>query len=169
MKYDIPLEYFEQRLLYNRHDGTLIWRDGQCKGEPVGCVVENKAGNQYRFMSIGYRGDSCNFMVHQVIWFMCVEHWADEIDHIDGDGLNNQLLNLRPVTRTINNMNHRKQKNNSSGLAGVSFLTVRGKWRAYGTEHGRQIQLAYTDNLFDAICSRKSWEHKNEFTERHGK
>ena len=169
MKYAIPLEYFQSRLLYGRHSGDLIWRDGQCKGGQVGCIVENKAGNQYRFMSIGYEGKTYNFMVHQVIWFMCVEQWTDELDHIDGDGLNNRLVNLRPVTRAVNNMNHRKQRNNSSGLSGLSFLTSRGKWRAYGTKDGKQVQLAYTGDFFEAICARKSWESENEFTERHGK
>lgn len=170
MKYEIPLEYFQSRLLYGRHSGDLIWRDGQRKGKQVGCVVENKAGNQYRFMSIGYKGKSYNFMVHQVIWFLCVEQWVDELDHIDGNGLNNKLLNLRPVTRSVNNMNHRKQKNNTSGLSGVSWTARLDKFRAYGMNgNKKQICLGCYSSLFDAACARKSWELGLGFTGRHGK
>ncbi len=43
-----------------------------------------------------------------------------EIDHIDGNGLNNQRANLRICTSSQNHMNKGKQKNNTSGFKGVS-------------------------------------------------
>jgi hypothetical protein len=44
-----------------------------------------------------------------------------QIDHIDGDGLNNQKSNLRIGTHQQNIMNRTKQRNNTSGYKGVSF------------------------------------------------
>ena len=42
-----------------------------------------------------------------------------QIDHIDGDTLNNDPSNLRSVTHALNCGNHKKYKNNTSGLRGV--------------------------------------------------
>lgn len=168
-KYDIPLEYFQSRLVYDGNTGRLMWKDGQRGGYDVGCVTRNAAGNEYRYMSIGYKGKCYNFMVHQVIWFMCEGVWAKEIDHENGNGLDNRKQNLRSVCRPINSMNHKRQRNNSSGLPGVSFVATKCQWRAYGTENNVQVHLAYTPDFFEAICARKSWENLKPFTERHGK
>ena len=43
----------------------------------------------------------------------------DDVDHKDGDGLNNQRRNLRPCTNTQNRRNHKLYKNNSTGFIGV--------------------------------------------------
>lgn len=42
------------------------------------------------------------------------------VDHKNGDGLNNQRFNLRPSTTSQNGMNRGKQRNNTSGFKGVT-------------------------------------------------
>lgn len=42
-----------------------------------------------------------------------------QVDHIDGDGLNNRRANLRFATNTENQRNQRTPRNNSSGFKGV--------------------------------------------------
>ena len=45
------------------------------------------------------------------------------IDHIDGDKMNNDVFNLRWATRFENGQNRKLNKNNTTGVKGVSFDT----------------------------------------------
>lgn len=51
-------------------------------------------------------------------------------DHIDGNGLNNRRLNLRPATVVQNGYNCARYANNTSGAKGVSFHKQSRKWAA---------------------------------------
>lgn len=53
-----------------------------------------------------------------------------EIDHIDGNGLNNQKSNLRVCTRLENIHNIGKNRKNTSGYKGVYLDNKRQKWFA---------------------------------------
>jgi hypothetical protein len=46
---------------------------------------------------------------------------TEEVDHIDHDGLNNQLSNLRLVTRSQNQSNQRRHKDSKSDFVGVHY------------------------------------------------
>jgi len=63
-----------------------------------------------------------------------------EVDHIDGNKLNNQRANLRICDRTGNNRNVRKRSDNTSGFKGVS-RTASNRWRATITIAGKNISL----------------------------
>lgn len=167
-KQDIPHCEIVRRFNYEPQTGSFTWRTGQRSGHEVGCVVTNKAGNSYRMCSIGYKGKTYNFMTHVLILFHQKGEWPVEVDHEDGNGLNNSWKNLRSVTRSVNNMNHRKQRNNSSGIAGVSYILNKRKWRAFGSSGGKQKHLLLSPDFFEVVCARKRWELTRAFTERHG-
>lgn len=170
-KYEIPIEYLRSRLIYHPEQGRLVWLTGQDKGKFVGCEVTNKAGNTYRYFSIGYSGKLYNFLEHPIIWAIYSGAWPTEIDHSDGDGLNNKIENLKEVSRTENNKNHKLQRNNKvTGITGVRFYGENKMlWQAYSYRDRKQIQLGNYNNFFDACCARKSFEWKNNFSLRHGK
>lgn len=46
------------------------------------------------------------YYAHRIIWTMFTEDWPEnEIDHIDRNGFNNRISNLRDVTHQVNMMN----------------------------------------------------------------
>ena len=65
-----------------------------------------------------------------------------EVDHIDGDGLNNTKANLRFASRIENCRNlPRARLNNRSGFRGVSWHKKAGKWMTYGKYDGKGVYL----------------------------
>ena len=53
-----------------------------------------------------------------------------QIDHADGDPLNNRRNNLRICTQTQNNGNSKTRRDNTSGLKGVYWHKTGKKWGA---------------------------------------
>ena len=68
-----------------------------------------------------------------------------EVDHIDGDGLNNRKSNLRIATRVENRQNSRRQNNNTSGYKGVCWHKGHSKWRAQIRLNNKRTHLGYFD------------------------
>ena len=69
-------------------------------------------------------GEGPRFLMHRII--MGVDDPTVFVDHIDGDGLNNQRSNLRLASRAENKRNGRDYRNNTSGVKGVWFQD--GRW-----------------------------------------
>lgn len=92
-------------------------------------VIKRKTVNT--FYAIRTIKGVAHFRMHRVI--MGATNPSIQIDHIDGDGLNNQRSNLRFATQLQNNMNRRKQaKKSHSKYKGVVFRDMNKykKWCA---------------------------------------
>lgn len=64
-----------------------------------------------------------------------------QVDHRDGNGLNNTSYNLRLATHQQNQRNKRLQRNNTSGFKGVSWYKKESLWVANISVNGRTITL----------------------------
>jgi hypothetical protein len=73
-----------------------------------------------------------------------------ECDHINHNKADNRQRNLRPAKRHQNGCNRGKQRNNTSGYIGVSWLKKQKKWRAYIKLRGRQIYLGLFEDKKEA-------------------
>jgi hypothetical protein len=71
-----------------------------------------------------------------------------EVDHINGDGLDNRRCNLRLCTRTENARNLRKSKANTSGYKGVSKYF--NKWQARLETNGKQVFVGLFPTIEEA-------------------
>lgn len=105
---------------------------------------------------------------HRIVWAVYYGKWPEnQIDHINGDKQDNRISNLRDVSHAENGKNRRVNKNNTSGVTGVSFVVSKGRWVASIRPDGEHIYLgAYIDKK-DAVRARKCAERKYGFHENH--
>lgn len=74
-----------------------------------------------------------------------------DVDHINGDGLDNRAENLRECTHSQNIQNSKLRSDNESGYKGVHWDNVKRKWRAGIREkNGKYIHLGYHDDPCEA-------------------
>ncbi len=90
---------------------------------------------------------------------------AKVIDHIDGNGLNNQKCNLRICTIQQNCQNRKSQKNNTSGYKGVSFDKQYLKWKARICAKDKRTVIGYYVNKEQAALAynEAAKKHYGEF------
>lgn len=127
----------------------------------------------YRYGSIASNGKNKRLLYHVAKWVLIYGCYPDGIiDHIDGDGLNNEIENLRDVTGTVNARNAKMRSDNSSGVNGVHLRTKSGKWyvQGYETVDGVLINhyLGEYVCIQEAKLVRKQWEKSINCSERHG-
>lgn len=147
--------------------GKNVYRD--CDD---GCSVAVTTPNGYVF----YIDKADEELVKKHKWYVCVDkrgytnictarnislyHYllnfpkGVEIDHIDFDRLNNRRANLRICTHQQNQMNQPLQKNNTSGVSGVSFYRARNKYRARIKISQLDIHLGYYETFQEAVQAR---------------
>lgn len=107
---------------------------------------------------------------HRVIWILVYGAIDDSlvIDHVNGNGLDNRLVNIRLVSRAANSRNVAVGKRNTSGVVGVYWNAQKRKWRAQICLDGVQTFIGYYDEFSDAVEARKAREHQHDYHQLHG-
>lgn len=133
-------------------------------GDIVGCKRRRRDGKTYLCVRIKYVA----YLLHRIIWLYCNGEFPNEIDHINGDGTDNRLINLRNVFMAENMKNRRLPSNSSSRYIGVSFDKRRHKWYSKITVDGKIIYLGSYINRSDAVKARDDASIKYGFHKNHG-
>ena len=87
--------------------------------------------------------------MHRLVWQLAGRILPKQLDHINGNKLDNRLENLRPATNSQNNAHRGKQSNNTSGYRGVSQMirATQPKWKAEICINGKRYHLGSFDSL----------------------
>lgn len=160
-------------IIYNPESGDFIWKEmvgkqfksfnSTFKGKEAGCIFKNGKGKKYLTIRI----NKVLYLAHRLAFLYMNGEMPIEVDHEDGNGLNNAWLNLRDVDRIENSRNHKRRSTNKTGVTGVSLRSDTGKYTSRITIKGKDVRLGCYSDFFEACCARKSAESKYGFHKNH--
>jgi hypothetical protein len=150
----ISIETLREKYSYNPETGEI-------RNRKLGFAIRNRRKNCNTFYQYLEIGDS-RVYAHRAVWAMHYGEWPKgQIDHRDGDGMNNRIDNLRDATHAQNQRNQRLHVKNKTGVRGVSFHTPTKKWQASIWDgNGKRVFIGRFETIEAAAAARKEAELK---------
>lgn len=146
---------------YNHVSGKFIYIAHSTQQNLIGTVAGH-INNGYVEIKINNK----RYLAHRLAWlFMIGEFPVLDIDHTDGNRLNNVFSNLRLASKSENRMNCGVCKNNTSGFKGVSLHKKSGKWQVFCKANGKNhyLGLHLTPELASQAYEKFAKEHHKDF------
>lgn len=155
--------------MYDPDTGKVYWKvdagNNIKAGNEAGSLMPH-GRNLYRQISI----DGRKYLAHRVAWLLRYGDFpVGPVDHIDGNGLNNRPENMKDATNQENRKNQRMYRNNTSGVTGVTWDKLSGKWKAQISVSGKRKHLGYFISVEIAATAYRKAADEFGFTDRHGK
>ncbi|EPA6882664.1 HNH endonuclease signature motif containing protein [Pseudomonas aeruginosa] len=161
-------EYLKKKFMhecFDYQDGKLIWKE-----RPTHHFIDEwrqkifnsrQAGCEAGTVVSGYRMVKFSWGKvgsHRIAFLMHHGFLPAEVDHINGDPLDNRIENLRAATHAENLRNIKTSTRNTSGQKGVSWHKKSGKWSVGIRLNGRWAHLGLFASYEDAVSCRKTAE-----------
>jgi hypothetical protein len=117
------------------------YREGELyrKVRTANCVqIGDKAGSLNGTGYLRTRINNKHYQNHRIIFLYHHGYLPQFVDHADNNPLNNKIENLREATAAQNQHNKLIQKNNTSGVKGVSWHKPSNKWLVHLRVNGKK-------------------------------
>jgi hypothetical protein len=144
MALELTVQRVRELINYDPLTGVFKW--GQRAGHHAGnrCKPSHLVGHvnkQTGYLTI--RADKKLYQAHRLAWLHVYGTWpANDIDHINGNRLDNRIDNLRDVQNNVNRENVNKARSDSStGIQGVSPYKQNGRFQAQIRANGKMYSL----------------------------
>lgn len=139
------LQYISDSLSYDHTSGTVRWKiDIPHLGITPGRVAGHRDTRYWRIKVKGKK-----YPLHVVAWYLHTGNWCmGRLDHIDRDGFNNKIDNLRLVTASQNQYNRTQPMTTSAPVAGIRY-----KYYKWEVQVGK-LYVGRADTLLDAVAMR---------------
>ena len=123
----LTTERLKQLLNYDSRSGLFTWEiKASSRAMPGG-----RAGTVRTDGYLEIQIDGTRFMAHRLAWFYMNGTWPREfLDHINRNRSDNTYANLRECSASQNQYNRPTNRNNSTGLKGVTFKKKENVWVA---------------------------------------
>jgi thymidine kinase len=135
------------KIVTQKH-GEKIFTVNQCDFDIVNGIYGTwgyHSTNGYAKYSTTENGKRKDIFLHRLI--MGVNDSSQQVDHINGDRLNNQRNNLRVTDVGGNSQNISVKSNSTTGIRGVSFREDRGYYVSQITTYGKTHRLGSFKNV----------------------
>ena len=135
----------EAHELWRYDQGKLYWRATNRRAKinaEAGCVH----GNGYREIGVQKKV----YGTHRIVFLMFYGYIPEQVDHIDGNPLNNRIENLRAANPRTNGRNRKLNANSASGAKNVSLCKAIGKWKVSLLRDGVSHYYGAFTSLADA-------------------
>lgn len=170
----LPSSLAAEAFDYDPETGLLTWRARPGEASFNARFAARVAGHRHvctvgkTYIQVRFKGEL--HYAHRIAWVIAVGSIPDgmQIDHINGDGADNRLENLRLVTPSGQKRNLRKMKTNTSGFNGVYFDPRRGTYTARVWANGVFRSLGSAKTACEAYEIRLAYNRTNGFHENHG-
>lgn len=159
----IPLDYIQSILKIDESSPSGLtwlrrenieekWNDRYANNS-AGWKATNASGYQRWNVQVTYNDKKNTLLCSRIIFLLHNGYLTEgkEIDHADGNSLNNKINNLRELTRYQNQHNAKLQKKNKSGFKGVSWDAKSKKWRVIITANKKRYNFGVYEKLEEAI------------------
>ena len=137
--------------MFDYLDGQLIWKAPTSNRVSVGDVAGTPHPGGYLKICVNGK----KYFAHRLIYLFHHGYIPNFLDHIDRNGKNNKIENLREATLSQNIGNTKIRSDNTSGYRGVSWDKKANKWLAKITIFEKQKYLGYFSNpeaAYKAYC-----------------
>lgn len=139
----ITQEHLKELFLYDSNSGEFYNRFSRGRAKAGNMAGSYTCG--YWRLTVGYK----RIYAHQAAWLYVHGVYVEEIDHWDGNGLNNAIANLRDVTRSQNNFNSERDTG-TSGLRGAYLDSRVQRWYSKIQISGQVKWLGHFDTAMEA-------------------
>jgi len=137
-------------MYYHAESGDFVWLDTPRNSRRVLHKQAGKFQDGYLMVRLFKQA----VYAHHLAWFYVYGVWPEQsIDHINGNGLDNRIENLRQATSSQNNQNYVFRKPNASGMPTGVNKTVSGKYGARIKANNVMYYLGLFPTLDDASAA----------------
>ena len=135
--------------IFDYKDGNLLWKNKTVDsvGRSKNHLNGKKAGTLEKHGYLRVRIDNKNYLIHRLIFLYNYGFLPIQVDHIDGNTLNNHIENLRQSTNSENSQNSKLSINNKSGVKGVCWHKTYKKWVANIQTPNKRYTIGYFDKI----------------------
>ena len=152
---------------YDQSTGIFVRRISVArrKKAQAGQILDGTQNNGYMRVMV----DGKSILLHRLAFIYMGVELAEQVDHINGVRTDNRWANLRPVSHAENGRNVKKPINNKSGVIGVCWDSITGRWYAQIKHKDKNIFLGRFNSIDEAAKVRKAKEVELGFHKNHGR